>query len=161
MQYNWLYREIQSTRVPELRDKSCLNKELLQHTEYICFHQYGIHGFIRRSVCAREITSQGGDVTLNIAGIHGTNDLEAENVPLQMKRFNSKVHSIETLPNLSISFANYVYHYDTLEQRFNNLSVLPNQNSRLMKIAIILGQSAYELQSPLAYKIGTRSEPFF
>ena len=29
-----------------------------------------------------------------------------------------------------------------------------------MEVSIILGQDAYELQRPLDYKIGTRSEPF-
>ena len=29
-----------------------------------------------------------------------------------------------------------------------------------MEVVIILGQNAYELQRPLDYKIGTRSEPF-
>ena len=29
-----------------------------------------------------------------------------------------------------------------------------------MEIGVILGQDAYELQRPLNYKIGTRSEPF-
>ena len=29
-----------------------------------------------------------------------------------------------------------------------------------MEVGIILGQDAYELQRPLDYKIGTRSEPF-
>ena len=29
-----------------------------------------------------------------------------------------------------------------------------------MEVGIILGQDAYELQRPLYYKIGTRSEPF-
>ena len=29
-----------------------------------------------------------------------------------------------------------------------------------MEVGIILGQDAYEIQRPLDYKIGTRSEPF-
>ena len=29
-----------------------------------------------------------------------------------------------------------------------------------MEVGVILGQDAYELQRPLDYKLGTRSEPF-
>ena len=46
-----------------------------------------------------------------------------------------------------------------LEQSYNHLSVLSHKNFNLMEVGIILGQDAYELQRPLVYKMGTRSEP--
>ena len=55
---------------------------------------------------------------------------------------------------------NYNYNYSKLKQRFNHLSVLPSKGFNLMEVGIILGQDAFELQRPLDYKIGTRSEPF-
>ena len=107
-----------------------------------------------------KLRAQGTDVTLNIAGIHGTKDLKTEKVPLKIKGLHSKVHSIEAFAHPSISLGNTNYNYNKLKQRFNHLSVLPNKSFNLMEVGIILGQDAYELQRPLDYKIGTRSEPF-
>ena len=115
--------------------------------------------FIDQSV-QEKLRAQGTDVTLNIAGIHGTKDLKTERVPLKVKGVHSKVHSIEAFAHPSISLVNTNYNYNKLKQSFNHLSVLPNKSFNLMEVGIILGQDAYELQRPLDYKIGTRSEPF-
>ena len=106
-----------------------------------------------------KLRAQGTDVTLSIAGIHGTKDLKTEKVPLKIKGLHSKVHSIEAFAHPSISLGNTNYNYSKLKQSFNHLSVLPNKNFNLI-VGIILGQDAYELQRPLDYKIGTRSELF-
>ena len=115
--------------------------------------------FIDQSV-QEKLRAQGTDVTLNIAGIHGTKDLKTERVPLKIKGLHSKVHSIEAFAHPSISLGNTNYNYNKLKQSFNHLSVLPNKSFNLMEVGIILGQDAYELQRPLDYKIGTRSETF-
>ena len=70
------------------------------------------------------------------------------------------MHSIEAFAHPSISLGNTNYNYNKLKQSFNHLNVLPNKSFNLMEVGIILGQDAYELQRPLDYKIGTRSEPF-
>ena len=98
-----------------------------------------------------KIRAQGTDVTLNIAGIHGTKDLKIEKVPLQIKGLHSKVHSIAAFAHPLISLGNTNYNYNKLKQSFNHLSVLTNKSFNLMEVAIILGQDAYELQLPLDY----------
>ena len=115
--------------------------------------------FIDQSV-QEKLRAQGTDVTLNIAGIHGTKELKTEKVPLKIKGLHSKVHSIEAFAHPSISLGNTNKNYNKLKQSLNHLSVLPNKSFNLMEVGIILGQDAYELQRPLDYKIGTRSEPF-
>ena len=107
-----------------------------------------------------KLRDQGTDVTVNIAGIHGRKDLKMEKVPLKTKGLHSKAHSIEAFAHPSISKGNTNYNYNKLKQSFNHLSVLPNKSFNLMEVGIILGQDAYELQRPLDYKLGTRSEPF-
>ena len=107
-----------------------------------------------------KLRAQGTDVTLNIAGIHGTKDLKTENFPLKIKGLHSKVHSIEAFTHPWISLGNTNYNYNKLKQSFNHLSVLLNKSFNLMEVGIILGQDAYELQRPLDNKIGTRSESF-
>ena len=100
------------------------------------------------------------DFTLNIVGIHGAKDLKTEKVPLKIKGPPSKVHSVEAFSHPSISLGNTNYNYNKLKQSFNHLTVLPNKIFNLMEVGIILGQDACELQRPMDYKIGTRSELF-
>ena len=81
-------------------------------------------------------------------------------VSIKIKGPHSKVHSIEAFVHLSISLGTTNYDYHKLKQSFNHLNVLPNKMLNLMDVGVILGQDAYELQRPLDYRIGTRSEPF-
>ena len=52
--------------------------------------------FIDQSV-QEKLRAQGTDVTLNIAGIHGTKDLKTEEVPLKIKGLHSKVRQLKRL----------------------------------------------------------------
>ena len=58
--------------------------------------------FIDQSV-QEKLRAQGTDLTLNIAGIHGTKDLKTEKVPLKLKGLHSKVLSIAAFADPSIS----------------------------------------------------------
>ena len=114
--------------------------------------------FIDQSV-KDQLQAKGTDVTLNIASIHGTQDLRTEKVPITIKGLHSKVHSIEAFAHPLISLGN-TYDYKELKNKFRHLNLLTNRTFNLMEVGIILGQDAYEIQRPLDYKIGTRSEPF-
>ena len=97
---------------------------------------------------------------MNTAGIHGTQDLRTEKVPIINKGLNSKMHSIETFAHPSISLGNTTYDYNEMKNIFRHMNVLLNRTFNLMEVGIILGQDAYEIQRPSDYKIGTRSELF-
>ena len=118
-----------------------------------------IDGILHQSV-QEKLQAAGTDVTLNIAGIHGTRDLKTKKVPLKIKGLHSKVHSLEAFVHPSISLGDTNYDYSKLKQMFNHLSVLPNRSFNLMEVGIILGQDAYNLQRAFDYKIGKQSEPF-
>ena len=126
---------------------------------YAFFNSGSRVSFIDQSV-QEKLRAQGADVTLDIAGIHGTKDVNTAKVPLKIRGLNSKVLSIEVFAHPSKSLGNTNYNYSKLKQRFNHLSVLPNNSFNLMDVGIIVGQNAYELQRPLHYKILTRSELF-
>ena len=115
--------------------------------------------FIDQSV-KDQLQAKGTDVTLNIAGIHVTQDLWTEKVPITIKWQNSKVHSIEAFAHPSFSLENTTYDYKELKNNFRQLSVLTKRTFNLMEVGIILGQDVYETQRPLDYKIGTRSKAF-
>ena len=111
--------------------------------------------FIDQSV-KDQLQAKSTDVTLNIAGIHGTQDLRTEKVPITIKVLHSMVHSIEAFAYPSISLGNTTYDYKELKNNFRHLNVLTNRTFNLMEVGIILGQDAYDIQRPLDYKIGTR-----
>ena len=115
--------------------------------------------FIDQSV-KDQLQAKGTDVTLNIAGIHGTQDLRTGKVPITIKGLHSKVHSSEAFAHSSISLGNTTYDYKELKNKFIHLNVLTNRTFNLMEVVIILGQDAYKIQRPLDYKIGTRRNPF-
>ena len=69
--------------------------------------------FIDQSV-KDQLQAKGTDVTLNIAGIHGTQDLRTEKVPITIKGLNSEVHSVEAFTYPSISLGNTIYDYREL-----------------------------------------------
>ena len=83
--------------------------------------------FIDQNV-QEKLRAQGTELTLNIAGIHGTKDLKTEKVPLKIKGLHSKMHSIEALAHPSISLGNTNYNYHKPKQSFNHLSVLSNKS---------------------------------
>ena len=103
--------------------------------------------------------AKGTNGRLNIAAIHGTKDLKTELVSIKIKRPHSKVHPIEAFVHPSIRLGITNYEYNKL-QSFNHLNFLPNKTFNLEEVCITLGQDAYELQRPLDYGIGIRSEPF-
>ena len=107
-----------------------------------------------------QLQAKGTDVTLNIAGKHETQDLRTEKVRITIKGLYSKVHSTEAFAHPSISSGNTTYDNKELKNSFRYLNVLTNRTFNLMEVDIILGQDAYEIQRPLDYKIGTRSEHF-
>ena len=115
--------------------------------------------FIDQSV-QEKLRDQGTDVTISIAGLHGTKDLKTEKVPLKIMGLHKKVHSMGAFAHPSISFGYVKSKYNKTKQNFNHLSFLRNKSFNLMENGMILGHDAYELHRPLDYKIGTLSEFF-
>ena len=115
--------------------------------------------FIDQSV-KNLLQAKGTDVTLNIADIHGTQDLRTEKVSIKIKGLHSRVQSIEAFAHPSILLGNTTYDYRELKKNFGHLNVITNRTFNLMEVGIIPGQDSYEIQFPLDYRIGTRSEPF-
>ena len=112
-------------------DNRLITYAFLNSGSTVSFIDQSVHEILR---------AQGADVTLNMAGIHGTKDLKTEKVPLKMRGLHSKVRLIEAFAQPSISLGNTNYNYNKLKQSFNHLSVLPNKNINLMEVGIILGQ---------------------
>ena len=89
-----------------------------------------------------QLQAKSTDVTLNIAGIHGTQDLRTEKVPITIKGLHSKAHSIEAFAHPSIPLGNTTYDYKELKNNFRHLNVLTNRTFNLIEVGITLGQDA-------------------
>ena len=97
-------------------------------TTYAFFDSGSTVSFIHQNV-KDQLQVKGTDVTLNIAGIHGTQDLRTEKVPITIKGLHSKVHSIETFAHSSISLGNTTYDHKELKNNFRHLNVLTREHS--------------------------------
>ena len=126
---------------------------------YVFFLSGSTVSFIYQTV-QEKLGAQSTNVTLNIACIHETKELNTEKGSSQNKGITFKGATIKVFEHPSISLGDKNYDYNKLNQSFNHLSDLPNKIFNLKEVGIILGQDAYELQRPLNYKIGTSSEPF-
>ena len=115
--------------------------------------------FIDRSQ-QKKLQAKGKDVTLNLAGIHGTKDMKTEKISVTVKAVDSLVFLLEAYVHPSIGVASASYDYEELKQKFDHLSVSPNSSFNLMEIGVILGQNCYDLLMPVDYKTGQKSEPF-
>ena len=80
------------------------------------------------------------DVTLNVPGIHGTQDLRTEKVPITKKGLQTMMHSIEAFAHPSFSLGNTTYDYKELTNNFRHLNVLTNRIFNLMEVGLILGK---------------------
>ena len=114
--------------------------------------------FIDQSV-KEKLRAKGTDVTLNIAGLHGTKDMKTEMLS-KKNGLHSKVQSIDAFVHPSSSLGTTNNDYNKLKQSFNHLNFFPNKTFNLMDVGIVLVQDADEPQRPLDYRLETRSEPF-
>ena len=128
-------------------------------TAYVFLDSGSTVSFTDQSI-KNQLQGKGTDVTLNIAGIHGTQDLRTEKVPITMKELYSKVHSIEAFAHPSVSLGSTTYDNKELKNKLRHLNVLTNRTFNLMDVGIILRQDNYKIQRSLVYKIGIRSESF-
>ena len=68
-------------------------------------------GFVKiiDQIIRKKLQARGTDVTLNIAGSHGTKDLKTKKVHLTKKVQHSRLHSLEVFVHQSISmrYTNY------------------------------------------------------
>ena len=113
-------------------------------TAYVFLDSGSTVSFTDQSI-KNQLQAKGTDVTMNIAGIHGTQDLRTEKVPITMKELHSKVHSIEAFAHPSVSFGSTTYDYKELKNKLRHLNVLTNRTFNLMDVGIIHRQDNYEI----------------
>ena len=101
----------------------------------------------------------GSSITLNVAGINGTNEMVSEKVRTKVTT-PSVSESVMFHVHPSMYFGNKSYDYNDLKRKYSHLEVLPDNNMDLKQVKVVLGQDNYHLLLPVAYRKGKRNEPW-
>ena len=102
---------------------------------------------------------QGNAITLNIAGINGTKEMNSERVRINVSTTNLS-QAVKFHVHPSMYLGNKSYDYNDLKRKYSHLDVLPDNNVDLKNIKMVLGQDNYHLLFPVAYRKGKRNEPW-
>ena len=106
---------------------------------------------------------RGEPVSLNVTGIHGTQittcrAVQATIGPANCMQDKGKLLTIHSQKNLEIGTS--VYNVQEMKEKYPYLKCVGFKQIDLKKVAIILGQNAYELIRPVEYKNGGENKPW-
>ena len=107
----------------------------------------------------KELQAQGTGLTLNIAGINGTKQMQSEKVKLEITTPTAR-ETVLFHVHPSMFLGNKSYDYHSIKQKYKHLDVLPNAVFDLSKVKVVLGQDNYHLLYPVEYKKGHKNEPW-
>ena len=102
---------------------------------------------------------QGNAITLNIAGINGTKEMDSERVRITVSTTNLS-EAVKFHVHPSMYLGNKSYDYTDLKRKYSHLDVLPDNNVDLKNVKVVLGQDNYHLLFPVGYRKGKRNEPW-
>ena len=95
---------------------------------------------------ADKLNAHGEKVDLNVAGIHGTNEVKCERLTVGIRgkaRSNTHHMTIYTHPN--IDAGSKIYDYRELKHAYPHFSVLSEETLKLKDVKMILGQNCYNI----------------
>ena len=106
---------------------------------------------------------KGKTISLNVTGIHGTQvtpcrAAQATIGPASCMKHKAKVLTVHSQKNLEVGKS--LYNVQEMKQTYPYLKCVGFKQIDLKKVAIILGQNAYELIRPLEYKNGGENQPW-
>ena len=106
---------------------------------------------------------RGEPVSLNVTGNHGTQittcrAVQATIGPANCMQDKGKLLTIHSQKNLEIGTS--VYNVQEMKEKYPYLKCVGFKQIDLKKVAIILGQNAYELIRPVEYKNGGENKPW-
>ena len=107
----------------------------------------------------KELQAQGTGLTLNIAGINGTKQMQSEKVKLEITTTTARETVLfHVHPSMVPGNKSYDYHY--IKQKYKPIDVLPNAVFDLTKVKVVLEQDNNHFLCPMEYKKGHKNEPW-
>ena len=107
----------------------------------------------------KELQAQGTGLTLNIAGINGTKQMQSEKVKLETTTTTAR-ETVLFHVHPSMFLGNKSYDYHSIKQKYKPIDVLLNAVFDLTKVKVVLGQYNYHLLCPMENKKGHKNEPW-
>ena len=109
--------------------------------------------FVEKSVVSK-LQLQGRKASLSVAGIHGSQDVKTEIVPIAASA-HEKSRPLTTMQfyvNEKLKLGDEIVELQELKDRYPYFRNLPNQNYNLNEFQVILGQDCYDIHHPFDFR---------
>ena len=138
-------------RHPVVRIK-LTNRDLSLNVLAMCDLGYSI-SFVVKSVVSK-LQLQGWKTTLSVAGIHGSQDVKIEIVPIAVSAHEKPrpLTTAQLYVHEKLKFGDQIVDLQGWKDRYLHLRNLPNQSYNLNKVQVILGQDCYDIHHPFEFK---------
>ena len=97
---------------------------------------------------------QGRKASLSVAGIHGSEYVKTETVPIAVSAYERSrpLTTVQFYVHEKLTLGDQMVDLQELKDRYPHLKNLPNQCCNLNEVQVILGQDCYDIHHPLEYK---------
>ena len=108
--------------------------------------------FVDKSVVSK-LQLQGQKVSLSVAGIHGSQDVKTEIVPIAVSGHEkSPLTTVQFYVHKKLKLGDQIVELQELKDRYSHLRNLPNQSYNLNDVQVILGPHCYDIHHPFKFK---------
>ena len=109
--------------------------------------------FVDKSVVS-ELQLQGRKASLSVAGIHGSQDVKTEIVPIAVSACEKSrpLTTVQFYVHEKLKLGDQIVELQELKDRYPHLMNLPDQIYNLNDVQVILGQDCYDIHHPFEFK---------
>ena len=97
---------------------------------------------------------QGLKTSLSVAGIHGSQDVKTEKVPIDVSACEKSqlLTTVQFFVHEKLKLVDQIVELQELKDRYPHLRNLPNQSYNLNDVQVILGQDCCDIHHPVEFK---------
>ena len=109
--------------------------------------------FLDKSVVSK-LQLQGRKASLSIAGIHDSQVVKTEIVPMALSAHEKSrpLTTVQLYVHEKLKLGDQIVELQELRDRYPHLRNLPNQNYNLNEVQVVLGQDCYDIHHPFEFK---------
>ena len=109
--------------------------------------------FVDKSVVS-DLQLQGRKASLSVAGIHGSQDVKIEIVPIAVSACEKSrpLTTVQFYVHEKLKLGDQIVELQELKDRYPHLRNLPNQSYNLNHVQVIPGQDCYDIHHPFEFK---------
>ncbi|XP_075264503.1 uncharacterized protein LOC142356492 [Convolutriloba macropyga] len=109
--------------------------------------------FVDKSVVSK-LQLQGRKASLSVAGIHGSQDVQTEIVPIAVSAHEKSrpLTTVQFYVHDKLKLGDQIVALQQLKDRYPHQSNLPNQSYNLNEVQVILGEDCYDIHHPFGFK---------